>query len=300
MNDKHSDMFAVADTSSTKRFPSAIALSLLVNAVFLAGASTLMRDQAVPASDNAGYVVLDRFEQVSSAQTPPVARRQRPSSEATRPPHNGRQVARVPVVGGARKTVARTGVAPEIGATVAEATAAESPVVPPARRAIAAETAAATASRPELNRPADPVELAHATAELDGGGGDGTKTVASSAIPGDMDNPEGGEGTAPASPPDSSVTLVPVGETKSAESERQELPRLPDALRESGYRSFVRVRVEVAAAGDFSVTILTSSGNPDIDLRVLDALRRWEWKPALKNGVPVTSTEVLRFDFDVD
>lgn len=75
---------------------------------------------------------------------------------------------------------------------------------------------------------------------------------------------------------------------------------MPDTLLDSGYRSFVRVEVEVSEAGNFTVKIRTSSGNPDIDARVLDSLKRWKWKPALKNGVPVTSTQIFQIDFAVD
>jgi len=57
-------------------------------------------------------------------------------------------------------------------------------------------------------------------------------------------------------------------------------------LKKGGFKSFVRVRVEIDADGSASPTLRTSSGNDEIDRRVLSALKRWRWKPALKDGVP--------------
>jgi outer membrane biosynthesis protein TonB len=43
----------------------------------------------------------------------------------------------------------------------------------------------------------------------------------------------------------------------------------------------------------------TSSGNTDVDQRVLEALKKWTWKPALKDGTPVDSVQYFRFEFEV-
>jgi outer membrane biosynthesis protein TonB len=42
-----------------------------------------------------------------------------------------------------------------------------------------------------------------------------------------------------------------------------------------------------------------TSGNSAVDELVLDALRRWKWRPALRDGEPVSSTQNFRFDFEV-
>ena len=75
---------------------------------------------------------------------------------------------------------------------------------------------------------------------------------------------------------------------------------LPDELKTSDYKSFVRVKVVVQPDGSFTPVLRTSSGNIDIDNRVLEALKKWTWKPALKNGQPVESTAYFRFEFEVD
>ncbi len=91
----------------------------------------------------------------------------------------------------------------------------------------------------------------------------------------------------------------PTGPTQDATPSNQVYPDIPDELKTGDYKSSVRVKVEIAADGSFSVTLLTSSGDTDIDRRVLDALKRWKWKPALQDGQPVASTQRFRFDFEV-
>ncbi|MGO8673440.1 MAG: energy transducer TonB [Capsulimonadaceae bacterium] len=97
----------------------------------------------------------------------------------------------------------------------------------------------------------------------------------------------------PAPPP-------PAGPTLDAQPTHQEYPEIPDELKSDDYQSFVRVRVEIEADGSFTPYLRTSSGNQEIDQRVLDALRKWKWKPALQAGTPVKSTQFFKFDFVVE
>lgn len=94
--------------------------------------------------------------------------------------------------------------------------------------------------------------------------------------------------------------VQPSGPTRDAEPSSQALPSIPDSLKEGNFKSFVRVKVEVAEDGNFNVVLRTSSGNSEIDQRVLEALKRWKWKPALKNGVAIASTELFKFEFEVN
>jgi len=91
----------------------------------------------------------------------------------------------------------------------------------------------------------------------------------------------------------------PAGPTQDAQPANQVYPDIPDELKNSDYQSHVRVRVEIAADGSFTVSLVTSSGNEEIDQRVLDALKHWKWKPALQNGQPIASTQRFRFNFEV-
>ncbi|HEX8465008.1 MAG TPA: TonB family protein [Abditibacterium sp.] len=99
--------------------------------------------------------------------------------------------------------------------------------------------------------------------------------------------------------PEPTATPRPRGITREAEPTRQVQPDIPDELKDAEFKSSVRVRVEVSADGSPSPSLRGSSGNAQIDSRVLAALRRWRWKPALKDGQPVASTQYFRFDFEV-
>jgi TonB family protein len=90
------------------------------------------------------------------------------------------------------------------------------------------------------------------------------------------------------------------GPSREAEPTSQVKPEIPDDLKKGEYRSFVRVKVEINEDGSFTPVLRTSSGNPEIDRRVLESLKRWRWKPALKDGEPVRSTELFKFEFLVE
>ncbi len=89
------------------------------------------------------------------------------------------------------------------------------------------------------------------------------------------------------------------GPTREAEPTDQTKPDIPDELKHGDFKSFVRVAVDIDTDGSFSVTLRTSSGNPDVDSRVLDALKKWKWKPAMKNGDPISSVQRFKFEFEV-
>ncbi|MBM3459905.1 MAG: TonB family protein, partial [Armatimonadetes bacterium] len=91
----------------------------------------------------------------------------------------------------------------------------------------------------------------------------------------------------------------PRGVTRDAEPANTVQPQIPESLRQSEFKSFVRVRVEIEPDGTAMPVLRTSSGNPEVDRRVLEALRRWTWKPALRDGEAVKSTQLFKFEFEV-
>ena len=101
-------------------------------------------------------------------------------------------------------------------------------------------------------------------------------------------------------PPPPPPAPKPKGETREAKPDHQENVEIPENLKSQGFKSFVRVRVDIGADGKFSVIVRTSSGNTDIDKLVLDTLNKWTWKPALKDGEPVDSVQQFRFNFSVE
>ncbi len=101
----------------------------------------------------------------------------------------------------------------------------------------------------------------------------------------------------PAPPP---PAPVPAGPTQDPEITDEVKPEIPDELKGGDYKSFVRVTVFVGADGAVqSVELRTSSGNPDIDARVVYALKHSKYRPALSNGQPVAGTLKFRYNFEV-
>jgi TonB family protein len=92
----------------------------------------------------------------------------------------------------------------------------------------------------------------------------------------------------------------PKGPTRDAEPGNTVKPNIPDDLKSQAFKSFVRVKVEIHPDGSFTPVLRTSSGNMEIDRRVLEALKQWTWKPELQDGVPVECTKLFKFEFEVD
>jgi len=67
------------------------------------------------------------------------------------------------------------------------------------------------------------------------------------------------------------VPSPPVGPTEEAQSSNEIYPDIPDELKTDDYKSYVHVKVDIAANGTYAVQLVTSSGNEDIDQRVLAA-----------------------------
>ena len=99
--------------------------------------------------------------------------------------------------------------------------------------------------------------------------------------------------------PEPTPTPKPKGPTRDAESSHEIKPVIPDELRDENFKSSVRVLVKIAADGSFSVSILSGSGNSQVDNLAIAALNKWRWKPALKDGEPIESSKRFRFEFEV-
>ena len=94
--------------------------------------------------------------------------------------------------------------------------------------------------------------------------------------------------------------VIKKGPTREATPTDQVKPEIPDNLKHGSFKSFVRVKVEIDEDGGATTILRTSSGNDEIDRRVLDALKKWKWKPALQNGTPVSSVALFKFEFLVE
>ncbi|MFM7320575.1 MAG: peptidylprolyl isomerase [Armatimonadota bacterium] len=89
---------------------------------------------------------------------------------------------------------------------------------------------------------------------------------------------------------------APFGPSRPAEASQLFLPDLPDDIAQRTAAPTVRLAVKVAIDGAATVVLVKGSGYVDLDDRVLDAIRRWKWSPALRFGQAVPSEE--RFDYD--
>jgi hypothetical protein len=69
-------------------------------------------------------------------------------------------------------------------------------------------------------------------------------------------------------------------------------PILSDRFQRVVKKKSVKVRWMISANDRCSVEIIDGLGNNDADIEVLNALRRWAWSSAKRNGFPVESTVV--------
>ena len=77
------------------------------------------------------------------------------------------------------------------------------------------------------------------------------------------------------------------------------LPKIPDDLREQAFTVTAVARFHIAADGTATVDLATPTPNPRLNLLLLDALRKWKFFPALKDGRPVASVQDVRVQFEV-
>lgn len=92
----------------------------------------------------------------------------------------------------------------------------------------------------------------------------------------------------PATPPSAPAN-------RDAEVVERILPEIPKSLWTAKYGRTVRVRVDIAADGRAKTELTKGSGNADVDRAVLGSLRKWRWKPAVKEGKPAAT----RQEFDL-
>jgi protein TonB len=75
-------------------------------------------------------------------------------------------------------------------------------------------------------------------------------------------------------------------------------PEYPFLARKKGQEGLVLVLAEISAKGGVEgVRVSKSSGHSSLDEAAMEAVRRWRFQPALKNGHPVPSTleQPIRF-----
>jgi protein TonB len=78
-------------------------------------------------------------------------------------------------------------------------------------------------------------------------------------------------------------------------------PVYPRLSAELGEQGLVVVRIRIGADGLVSgVELLQTSGYPRLDQAGVNAVARWRFTPAVENGLPVASAQVLALRFRLD
>ena len=80
----------------------------------------------------------------------------------------------------------------------------------------------------------------------------------------------------------------------------QPLPVLPDDLREDAYQTVAMARFSIRVDGSADVELVKPTQNPRLNQLLLEALRKWRFFPAMKDGRPVVSSQEIRVHFNVD
>ena len=110
------------------------------------------------------------------------------------------------------------------------------------------------------------------------------------------------ESPRPAAPPpppvESPVARAPSNIASAPVPIEQTAPRYPQRAMRRGEGGLVRVQVVVAPNGEpTSVTVQTSSESRDLDRAAVDAVRRWKFRPAQRDGVAVSGTVIVPIEF---
>lgn len=78
-------------------------------------------------------------------------------------------------------------------------------------------------------------------------------------------------------------------------------PAYPETAREQGIEGLVRVQVTIGKSGAMCKAIAVSSDTTGLlEQATLDAIVRWEFEPATRDGVPVPSKLWVPFQFNLN
>lgn len=105
---------------------------------------------------------------------------------------------------------------------------------------------------------------------------------------------------APTAPPAAPATTSPaINNTPDADRNRsalaiaQPLPAIPDDLRQDAMNEVATARFHIAVDGSVTVELIKPTQNPRLNRLLLGALKFWKFSPAISDGKPVASVEVI-------
>jgi protein TonB len=100
--------------------------------------------------------------------------------------------------------------------------------------------------------------------------------------------------------PETAATKSEAGGNGPAHAIFQPLPELPDDLREDGLQTVAMARFSIHPDGSVEVELISPTHVPRLNQLLLDALRKWRFFPAMKDGQPIASSQDIRVHFNVD
>lgn len=97
-----------------------------------------------------------------------------------------------------------------------------------------------------------------------------------------------------------SKPAVPMNENHGAQALIHPLPVIPDELREEAMNEAATARFQIAVDGTTTVTLVKPTQNPRLNRLLLETLKTWRFMPAIKDGNPVPSVEVMVIRLNVN
>ena len=97
-------------------------------------------------------------------------------------------------------------------------------------------------------------------------------------------------------PPAAQASTPPApaaSENHGAQALIRPLPVIPDELREEAMNEAATARFTIAIDGSATVELVKPTQNPRLNRLLLDTLKMWKFMPAIKDGQPVPSVEVM-------
>jgi len=77
-------------------------------------------------------------------------------------------------------------------------------------------------------------------------------------------------------------------------------PDYPEKSRKAGVRGIVGVQAVVTSEGKVGDVSITKKLDPDLDEKAVEAVRKWTFKPAIKDGRPVAAQINVHIQFGFD
>jgi protein TonB len=81
---------------------------------------------------------------------------------------------------------------------------------------------------------------------------------------------------------------------------RQVKPVYPQDLKDQGITGVVRIKAIISKTGDLLNPVVVNTVNPAMAQAALDAVKQWQYSPALLNGRPIEIMTSIDVAFELD